>query len=84
MSREFLLQRIESVKNIIIAYEDAVLTLQTGDVISYTLNTSQTTQTVTKRDVASLQAAIPGLYNQLETLEARLTGCGTVIAGPAW
>lgn len=84
MSREFLLQRIETVKNIIIAYEDAVLTLQTGDVISYTLNTSQTTQTVTKRDVASLQASLSGLYNQLATLEARLTGCGTVIAGPAW
>ena len=84
MSREFLKQRIEATKNIIIEYETAVLTLNTTSAISYTLNTSQTTQTVTKRDVAGLQASLNGLYNTLATLEARLTGNGVIIAGPAW
>lgn len=84
MSREFLKQRIEVTKNIIVEYETAILTLNTTSAISYTLNTSQTTQTVTKRDVAGLQASLNGLYNQLATLEARLTGSGVVIAGPAW
>lgn len=84
MSREFLKQRIEATKNIIIEYETAVLTLNTTSAISYTLNTSQTTQTVTKRDVAGLQASLSGLYNTLATLEARLTGNGVIIAGPAW
>lgn len=84
MSREFLKQRIEATKNIIIEYETAILTLNTTSAISYTLNTSQTTQTVTKRDVAGLQASLNGLYNTLATLEARLTGNGVIIAGPAW
>jgi hypothetical protein len=84
MDCEFLRARIEATKAMIILYEDAVLQLSTGAVQSYSLNTGQTTQSVTKFDVARLQADIDGLYNRLVTLEARLTGNGTIIAGPAW
>lgn len=84
LTRQFWLERIEATKAMIIIYEDAVMQLSTGAVQSYSLNTGQTTQSVTKFDVARLQASISGLYNQLATLETRLTGCGVKIAGPAW
>ncbi len=84
MDCEFLRARIEATKAMIILYEDAIMQLETGAVQSYSLNTGQTTQSVTKFDVARLQASLDGLYNRLVTLEARLTGNGTTIAGPAW
>lgn len=84
MKRDFLIQRIEAAKAQIIAYEDAVNQLSTGVVQSYSLNTGQTTQNVTRFDVARLNADIPGLYNRLATLEARLDGSGTVTVVPGW
>lgn len=84
MDCEFLRARIEATKAMIIVYEDAIMSLQTGAVQSYSLDTGQTTQSVTKFDVARLQANLDGLYNRLVTLEARLKGNGSTIAGPAW
>lgn len=84
MNREFLKERIESTKNMIIAYEDAILNLQDSSTQSYTLNTSQTTQTVTKFDINRLQTTLDSLYNRLTTLEARLTGGATINMGAAW
>ena len=84
MDCTFLKERIASTKAQIIVYEDAILSLESGAVQTYSLNTGQTTQSVTKFDVARLQASLDGLYNRLVTLEARLTGNGVKIAGPAW
>ena len=84
MDCTFLKERIASTKAQIIVYEDAILSLESGEVQTYSLNTGQTTQSVTKFDVARLQASLDGLYNRLVTLEARLTGNGSTIAGPAW
>lgn len=81
---KFLRERIESTKAQIVLYEDAVMALDTGAMQSYSLNTGQTTQYVTKFDLARLQKHLDVLYNRLATLEARLTGSGTKIAGPAW
>lgn len=80
----FLRERIESTKAQIIIYEDATMALESGSLQSYSLNTGQTTQYVTKFDLARLQKHIDALYNRLAVLEARLTGNGTKIAGPAW
>lgn len=80
----FLRERIASTKAQITIYEDATMALESGSMQSYSLNTGQTTQYVTKFDLARLQKHIDALYNRLAVLEARLTGNGTKIAGPAW
>lgn len=84
MNQKFLEERIQATKEMIIAYEDAILNLQQDGTQSYTLNTSQTTQTVTKFDTNRLQATLDGLYNRLTILENRLTGGGTINMGAAW
>ena len=84
MDREFIQARIDATKAQIIVYEDAALALGTGGVMSYTLDTGQSRQTVTRLDLSSIQRTIDSLYNRCATLEARLNGSGTVTARPAW
>ena len=84
MDNAFIQDRITATKAQIIAYEDAVLALGTAGIESYTLDTGQSRQTVTKLDLTKLQATIDGLYNRCATLEARLTGNGTSIGVPSW
>ena len=82
MDRTFIRGRIDATKLQIVAYEDAALALA-GGVQSYTLDTGQSRQTVTKLDLGDIQKTIESLYNRCATLQARLTG-GTVTARPAW
>lgn len=82
MDRTFLQARIDATKLLIVAYEDAVTALVAGTIESYTLDTGQSRQTVTKFDIKKLNAAIDGLYNRCVTLEARLHGRGTVTMRP--
>lgn len=84
MSHTWWVERLDAARARVIVYEEAILQLSTGAVQSYTLNTGQTTQTVTKFDLDRLQATLTGLLNQVATLEARVHGCGVVTAGPAW
>lgn len=84
MDREFIQARIDATKAQIVAYEDAALALGTGGVQSYTLDTGQTRQTVTRLDLNWLQENIDRLYNRCATLEARLNGSGTVNVRPVW
>lgn len=84
MSREFWQARLEATQAQIILYEDAIMQLSTGAVQSYSLNTSQTTQTVTRFDLNRLQVTLDSLYNRYATLKARIDGCGTINAGAAW
>lgn len=79
----FWQDRIEATKLQIAAYEDAVLALASTDVQSYSLDTGQTNQTVTKKDVTKLNNVINSLYNKLTTLEARVYG-GQVTVRPCW
>lgn len=83
MDQEFIKQRIEKTKLLIATLEDAVTALTSGGVQSYTIDTGQTRQTVTRIDMASINKNIDALYNRLATLEARLNG-GSVISVPAW
>lgn len=83
MDRTFIQGRIDATKLQIVAYEDAALALA-GGVQSYTLDTGQSRQTVTKLDLDAIQKTIESLYNRCATLEARLNGSGTVTARPAW
>jgi polyhydroxyalkanoate synthesis regulator phasin len=80
----FLTERITATKNQIATLEDAALSLSTGAITSYTLDTGQSRQVVTKSNVSLINKTIDSLYNRLATLEARLNGSGTVIGRPAW
>lgn len=84
MDRAFIKERITATKALIVAYEDAVTALGTqGGVVSYTLDTGQSRQTVTRADISSLNRMLDTLYNRLATFEARLHGAA-LTARPAW
>ena len=76
---EWLQARIDATKAMIEEYESAVLKLSTGTVKSYTINTGQTTQSVTKKDISRLQADIDSLYQRLDYYDMRLNGGGPAI-----
>lgn len=85
MDRTFLLERIAVTKSLIVAYESAVLALASANGIeSYTLDTGQGRQTVTRADVSRLSATLDGLYNRLSVLQTRLDGSGVTRGVPAW
>lgn len=84
MGRDYLLTKIATTKALIDAYETALLTLGTGGATqSYTLDTGQSRQVVTRSDIPSLNRMLDSLYNRLSTLEARLYG-STITARPGW
>ena len=83
MDSTYLQARITATKTLIEAYEDATTALASG-VQSYTLDTGQSRQTVTKLDLSSLNTVLDSLYNRLCVMEARLNGTGTTIARPAF
>lgn len=84
MSREYFLTKIASTKTLIDAYEAAILALGgQGAVQSYTLDTGQSRQTVTRADLATLNKTLDSMYNRLAVLEARIYGA-TITARPAW
>ncbi len=82
MASQFIQDRITAAKALLVAYEDAILAVTTGGVQSYTLNTGQTIQTVTKLDVDKMNAAIDSILNRIITLEARCTNGGVSIGRP--
>jgi hypothetical protein len=79
---EWIKARIAKTKELIEAYEDAILQLSTG-AQSYHLDTGQTRQVVTKAQLSQLRNALNGLENRLATLHARLCG-GHVHGVPAF
>lgn len=83
MDSAFIQGRIEATKLQIIALEDALLDLASGTILSYTLDTGQTRQTVTKNDISSVNRVINSLYNRCATLDVRLHGAGG-IGRPSW
>lgn len=81
---DFFRERIEATKAQIVALEEAALALSTGAIQSYTLNTNQSQQTVTKANIATLYNQIEKLLNRLAVLDARLNGAGRLRVIPAW
>lgn len=84
MTPEFIQARINATQALIAAYEEAVLALTTTDIQNYSIDTGQTRQSVTKKDVSRLNEEIDGLYNRLVMLENRLNGGGSTIVRPGW
>lgn len=84
MADTFLTGKIAAIEALINVYDAALLALGEGGMQTYTLDTGQDRQTVTKLDVASLTRTRGSLYNERATLLARCTGDGTIIARPSW
>jgi len=84
MDRAFIQDRINATKAEIIAYEDASLALATGNIQSYTIDTGQNRQTVTKLDLYQINKTIDSLYNRCATLEQRLNGSYTTTMVPGF
>ena len=82
--QNFLMSRLTKTRALIVAYEDAVAALVSNRVQSYTLNTGQSTQTVTRYDINTLNESIDRLYNRCSTIEARLGMGNTVLGLPDW
>lgn len=79
MTPDFLAARITATQAQILAHEDAISGLSKPDVFSYTLDTGQTRQTVTRQSLSALQKTLDALYNRLAILEARRNGAGTIM-----
>lgn len=84
MSSDFFKERITVIKSQIVAYEDAITAFASHATQTYTIDTGQTRQTVTRADLSQMKTLLQSLYNQLATLEARVNGGGTTIARPGW
>lgn len=84
MDRQFLIDRIEATKQLIIGYEDALqFFADNGMVQSYSFNTGQSVTSVMRSQIASIRLILDGLYNRLATLEARVNGAA-ISARPSW
>lgn len=80
---QWLLDRIEKTKTMIVAYEDAILALS-GGAQSYQLNTGQTQTMVTRANLGSMRVELESLENRKSTLECRLYGSGAIHVRPAF
>ena len=81
---QFWLDQITNTQARIVALQGAALAIETGGIESYTLDTGQTRQTVTKANIGVLERAIGSLLNSLATLEARCSGSGVVNVRPSF
>lgn len=89
-SCQYLLDRINRLKTIIENYENAIDALLVGGAQSYTLDTGQSRQTVTRTDLKDLEKGLESKLNSLFMLENRYCnlcgpgGAGTTTGKPAW
>lgn len=74
--KTFFTTQIEKTKELIDLYDTAITAILTGGVESYTLDTGQSIQKVTKLNISKYQAVYDSLLNRLATLNARVYGCG--------
>ena len=79
----WLQERITAKQTAIVAYEAAILALATG-AQSYTLDTGQTRQTVTKANLTEMRKTLKELESDLEKLDRRLNGATPNYARPGW
>lgn len=84
MTDTFISERITVIEQEIIAHEDALIQLGSG-VQSYTLDTGQTRQTVTKADIGTINKTIDSLYNRRDIFRQRAgLSCGVIRVIPKW
>jgi len=82
---EFWQKRIDATLRLIEAYEEVIEKLLTSNATqSYTLDTGQSRQTVTRADISRLQSDLDVIYNRYDMLCVRKNGGGTTNMGAAW
>lgn len=84
MDNTFLLERTAKLKELIIATEDAILALTTGNHESYELMTGQGRQRVTRLDIEKLKKNYHDYMDMLSELEATTVQNSTVQATMRW
>jgi len=84
MTPAMLQTRITFTITLIDAHEAALLALTTGGMQSYELDTGQSKQKVTKFDIDKLNSTLESLYNRCATMQARLSGAGSIIGRPGF
>jgi hypothetical protein len=67
----------------ILQIETAIDAVAVGDVSSYTLDTGQTKQTVTKSNLRLFEQLLDSLYNRQAVMQSRVTGDGVTHARSA-
>lgn len=80
----FCEERLAQAKAQVLIYDAAITALVTGGAQSYTLDTGQSKQQVTKLDLDKLQAILASLENKVVTLEARCNGSYRTYGRPVW
>lgn len=80
----FLTVQIDAVQQTILAQNAAILALSVGGVQSYSIDTGQSKQTVTRVNLTELRKSVDSLTNQLVTLVARRDGSGVLHLRPNW
>jgi hypothetical protein len=80
----FFRDQITATKAEILALQEASLALSTGAIQSYTLSTGQTSQTVTKHNLSTIESAIERLLNRLAVLDARVNRNARIYVRPSW
>jgi len=83
ITTEWVEARIVATQAAIVAYEAAILALSTG-AQSYSLDTGQTRQNVTKANLTELRKTLEWLNSQLAQYDAQISGGAVFIAKPAW
>ena len=76
-------QRLAAKKAAIVAYE-AAITAVAGGAQSYSLDTGQTRQVVTKANITEMRNMVAQLESDISTLQQRLYGCGRTYVRPGW
>ena len=85
MSDSFLCGLITQIEAQIIAAMTAMEEYSGDGILSYSFNTSQTVQAVTKNSIKDMQAHIDSLLARRDTLRQRCgLDSGSFNAGPAW
>lgn len=84
MRRAWIEEKIAKTEALIDAYEDALAAFAAdGSIQSYSIDTGQTTQSVSRAQIASVRLLLDGLYSRLSDLCARQEG-RTIIARPSF
>jgi hypothetical protein len=80
--RQWIIDRINATRALIVKYEEALDAFALG-AQTYSIDTGQTRQTVSKQQLGSVQLTLARLESRLSAYQQRL-GCGGLYMRPAW
>jgi hypothetical protein len=80
---EWIAERIAAKKAALLAFDGAITALA-GGAQTYSLDTGQTRQVVTKANLSEMRIMISKLESEISTLQQRLYGCGRFQVRPGW